>query len=179
VALLPVYASDVLHVGATGFGWMRAMPSLGAMAMGLSLAVLPPMRKAGRALLIAVAAFGVATIVFGLSTSFPLSLAALFCLGAADNVSVVVRSTVLQLLTPDAMRGRVAAVNAVFIGTSNEIGELESGAVAALIGSVATVVLGGVMTLVTVSAAAAIWPALRRLGRLEDLEPPDEATVPV
>lgn len=173
VALLPVYATDVLGVGATGFGWMRAMPSLGAIAMGLALALLPPMRRAGRALLVAVAAFGLATIVFGLSTSYPLSLAALFCIGAADNVSVVIRSTVLQLLTPDAMRGRVAAVNAVFIGTSNEIGELESGVVASLIGSVATVALGGVLTLATVGAAAAIWPSLRRLGRLEDLEPPD------
>lgn len=177
VALLPVYATDVLGVGATGFGWMRAMPSLGAITMGLALALLPPMRKAGRALLVAVAAFGVATIVFGLSTHFPLSLAALFCLGAADNVSVVIRSTTLQLLTPDAMRGRVAAVNAVFIGTSNEIGELESGVVASLIGSVATVALGGVLTLVTVGAAAAIWPQLRRLGRLEDLEPPEAEVV--
>ncbi len=175
VALLPVYASDVLHVGATGFGWMRAMPSLGAMVMGLSLAVLPPMRQAGRALLVAVAAFGLATLVFGLSTSYPLSLMALFCIGAADNISVVVRATVLQLLTPDAMRGRVAAVNAVFVGTSNEIGELESGAVAALLGSVATVALGGVLTLVTAGAAAAIWPPLRRLGRLEDLKPAEFA----
>ena len=175
VALLPVYATDVLGVGAVGFGWMRAMPSLGAIAMGLALALAPPMRRAGRVLLAAVAAFGVATIVFGASTSYPLSLAALFCLGAADNVSVVIRSTVLQLLTPDAMRGRVAAVNAVFIGTSNEIGELESGLVASVIGSVATVVVGGVLTLATVGAAAAIWPALRRLGNLEELEPPDAA----
>ncbi len=170
-ALLPIYATDVLGVGAAGFGWMRAMPSLGAIAMGVALALLPPMRRAGRTLLVAVAAFGVATVVFGLSTSYPLSLAALFCLGAADNISVVVRSTVLQLLTPDAMRGRVAAVNAVFIGTSNEIGELESGGVATLIGAVPTVVLGGAMTLVTVAAAAAIWPSLRGLGRLESLRP--------
>ena len=175
VALLPVYATDVLGVGAVGFGWMRAMPSLGALAMGLGLAVAPPMRRAGRALLVTVAAFGVATIVFGLSTSYPLSLAALFCLGAADNVSVVIRSTTLQLLTPDAMRGRVAAVNAVFIGTSNEIGELESGVVASLIGSVATVVVGGALTLVTVGAAALVWPELRRLGALEDLEPAEAA----
>ena len=172
-ALLPIYATDVLGVGATGFGWMRAMPSLGAIAMGLGLALLPPMRHAGRTLLVAVAAFGVATIVFGLSTSFPLSLAALFCLGAADNISVVVRSTVLQLLTPDAMRGRVAAVNAVFIGTSNEIGELESGTVASVLGAVPTVVLGGAMTLLTVGAAARIWPSLRALGRLEELKPPE------
>ncbi len=175
VALLPVYATDVLGVGATGFGWMRAMPSLGAITTGLALALLPPMRKAGQALLVAVAAFGVATIVFGLSTNYPLSLAALFCIGAADNVSVVIRSTVLQLLTPDAMRGRVSAVNAVFIGTSNEIGEFESGVVASVIGSVATVALGGVLTLVTVAVTAAVWPPLRRLGRLEDLEPPDAA----
>ncbi|OZC04739.1 hypothetical protein BSZ36_13730 [Rubricoccus marinus] len=177
-ALLPIYATDVLGVGAEGFGWMRAMPSLGAIAMGLSLALLPPMRYAGRTLLLAVVAFGVSTIVFGLSTSFPLSLVALFCLGAADNISVVVRSTVLQLLTPDEMRGRVAAVNAVFIGTSNEIGELESGTVASVIGAVPTVVFGGVMTLLTVGAAAWIWPPLRRLGALEDLEPPETVPAP-
>ncbi len=177
-ALLPIYATDILGVGAEGFGWMRAMPSLGAITMGLSLALLPPMRRAGRTLLVAVAAFGVSTIVFGLSTSFPLSLAALFCLGAADNISVVVRSTVLQLLTPDEMRGRVGAVNAVFIGTSNEIGELESGTLASFIGAVPTVVFGGAMTLLTVGAAAWIWPPLRRLGALEDLEPP-EALLPL
>ncbi|HEX9953302.1 MAG TPA: MFS transporter [Rubricoccaceae bacterium] len=171
-ALLPIFAADVLHVGAEGFGWMRAMPSLGAIATGLILAVRPPMRHAGRAMLLAVAAFGVATIVFGLSTSFPLSLAALFALGAADNVSVVIRSTVIQLLTPDAMRGRVAAVNAVFIGTSNEIGEFESGLVASVLGAVRTVALGGVLTLVTVAAVAARWPQLRRVGALESLEPP-------
>lgn len=175
-ALLPVYASDILHVGATGFGWLRAMPSLGAIAMGLLLAVRPPMRQAGRALLIAVAAFGVATVVFGLSTSFPLSLAALFALGAADNVSVVVRSTVLQLLTPDAMRGRVSAVNAVFIGTSNEIGELESGVAAHTFGTVAAVAGGGVMTLFTVAAVAVLWPTLRAIGRLEELKPEGEAS---
>ena len=170
-ALLPIFAADVLHVGAEGFGWMRAMPSLGAIATGLILAVRPPMRRAGRAMLLAVAAFGAATIVFGLSTSFPLSLAALFALGAADNVSVVIRSTVIQLLTPDAMRGRVAAVNAVFIGTSNEIGEFESGLVASWLGAVRTVALGGVLTLVTVAAVAARWPALRRVGSLESLTP--------
>lgn len=170
-ALLPVYAADVLHVGASGFGWMRAMPALGAMAMGLVLAVRPPIHRAGPAMLAAVAAFGAATVAFGLSRSFGVSLAALFALGAADNVSVVIRATVLQLLTPDVMRGRVAAVNAVFIGTSNEIGELESGVVATLIGPVATVVLGGVATLLTVAAAAAVWPELRRLGALDALRP--------
>ena len=184
-ALLPIYATDVLGVGATGFGWMRAMPSIGAIATGLLLAVRPPMRRAGPAMLWAVAGFGVATLVFGLATEivafsalpmpawapFGLSLVALFALGAADNVSVVIRSTVIQLLTPDAMRGRVAAVNAVFIGTSNEIGEFESGTVAGWIGAVRTVALGGVLTLATVAAVAARWPALRRVGRLESLEP--------
>ena len=185
-ALLPIYATDVLGVGAAGFGWLRAMPSVGAIATGLILAVRPPMRRAGPAMLWAVAAFGAATLVFGLATEivafsalpmpawapFGLSLAALFALGAADNVSVVIRSTVIQLLTPDAMRGRVAAVNAVFIGTSNEIGEFESGTVAGWIGAVRTVTLGGILTLATVAAVAARWPALRRVGRMEDLEPP-------
>ena len=129
-ALLPIYASDVLGVGAEGFGWMRAMPSLGAIFMGLLSAVLPPIRHGGKRLLWAVTSFGVATIVFGLSTSYPLSLAALFALGAADNISVVIRATVLQLMTPNSMRGRVSAVSVIFIGTSNEIGELESGVVA-------------------------------------------------
>lgn len=182
-ALLPIFATDVLAVGAEGFGWLRAMPSLGAIATGLILAVRPPMRKAGRAMLAAVAAFGVATIVFGLATPivqsvtpapwapFGLSLVALFALGAADNVSVVVRSTVIQLLTPDEMRGRVAAVNAVFIGTSNEIGEFESGLVASVLGAVRTVALGGVLTIATVAAVAAKWPSLRRVGPLEELEP--------
>ena len=185
-ALLPIFASDVLAVGATGFGWMRAMPSLGAITTGLVLAVCPPMTRAGRAMLVAVAAFGVATVVFGLATPiaeallgasmpawapFGLSLAALFALGAADNVSVVIRSTVLQVLVPDEMRGRVAAVNAVFIGTSNEIGEFESGAVASVLGAVRTAALGGVLTVATVLAVSARWPGLRRVGALEDLEP--------
>ncbi len=170
-ALLPIYAADILHVGATGFGWLRAMPSIGAIAMGLALALLPPMRQAGRTLLIAVATFGVATIVFGLSRSFGVSLVALLVLGAADNVSVVVRSTLLQLLTPDSMRGRVSAVNAVFIGTSNEIGEFESGVAAQALGTVTAVAGGGVMTLLTVAAVAALWPSLRHIGRMEDLQP--------
>jgi hypothetical protein len=170
-ALLPIYATEILDVGATGFGWMRAMPSLGAIAMGLVLAVRPPIQSAGRALLGAVTAFGLATIVFGLSKSFPLSLAALFALGAADNVSVVIRATVLQLLTPDEMRGRVSAVGVIFIGTSNEIGELESGVAAHWLGIIPAVVAGGVMTLATVAGVAAIWPQLARLGSLEHLEP--------
>jgi MFS family permease len=120
VYLLPVYAQSILHVGSKGFGLMRAMPAVGAVMMALTLAHLPPMKKAGWTLLWAVAGFGVATIVFGISTSFPLSLAMLFLTGALDNISVVVRHTLVQVLTPDAMRGRVSAVNYVFIGASNE-----------------------------------------------------------
>jgi MFS family permease len=173
-ALLPIYATDVLQVGATGFGWLRAMPSVGAIAMSLWLATRPPMRKAGRTLLWSVVAFGVATIVFGFSKSYPLSLAMLFLLGAADNISVVIRSTVLQLLTPDSMRGRVSAVSVIFIGTSNEIGEFESGIAAGWLGLLPAVVGGGFMTLLTVAAVAKLWPELVKLGSLEHLSPPDE-----
>lgn len=173
-ALLPIYATDVLGVGATGFGWMRAMPSIGAIAMSLWLATRPPIRQAGTTLLWAVVAFGVATIVFGLSQSYPLSLAMLFALGAADNISVVIRSTVLQLLTPDSMRGRVSAVGVIFIGTSNEIGEFESGVAAQWLGLLPAVVGGGFMTLLTVAVVARAWPELVKLGSLEHLEPPDQ-----
>jgi MFS family permease len=170
-ALLPIYASDVLGVGPTGFGWMRAMPSLGALFTGLVLATRRPIERGGPALLLAVTVFGVSTIVFGLSTSFMVSLAALFAMGAADNISVVIRATVLQLLTPDSMRGRVSAVSIIFIGTSNEIGELESGVAAQWLGLTLAVAGGGVMTLLTVGAVAVIWPELRRLGPLEHLQP--------
>jgi predicted MFS family arabinose efflux permease len=177
VALLPIYAKDVLHVGPQGFGWMRAMPSLGAIFMGLWLAVRPPFERGGIALLVAVVVFGLATLVFGVSTSFPLSLAALFVLGAADNISVVIRATVLQLLTPDSMRGRVSAVSIIFIGTSNEIGEFESGVAAQFMGLVPSVLFGGTMTLITVGVVAAIWPELVRLGSLEQLQPPEPVEV--
>jgi MFS family permease len=176
-ALLPIYANDILKVGETGFGWMSAMPSLGAICMSLLLATRPPIARGGTTLLWAVAAFGVATIIFGLSKSYPLSLAALFALGAADNISVVIRSTVVQLLTPDVMRGRVAAVNTIFIGTSNEIGELESGLAAEWLGTIAAVAGGGVMTLVTVFVVAAIWPEMVRLGSLEHLQPAEPVEV--
>jgi MFS family permease len=173
VAMLPIYAKEVLHVDALGYGWMRAMPSVGAIFMALMLAVRPPFKRGGYALLLAVFAFGTATLVFALSKSFPLSLVALFVLGAADNISVVIRSTVLQLLTPDSMRGRVTAVSVIFISTSNEVGEFESGVAAKLMGLVPSVVFGGVMTLVTVVITALIWPELVRLGRLEELKPPE------
>lgn len=173
-ALLPVFAKDLLHGGPELLGVLRAAPAVGAVAMALALAFLPPMPRPGRAMLVAVVAFGLATLVFGASRSVPLSLVALAALGAADNVSVVVRSTLLQLLTPDAMRGRVSAVNAVFVGTSNEIGEWESGTLAHFAGAVPTVLIGGAVTILTAFAASRIWPALHTLGRLEDLRPPDD-----
>jgi MFS family permease len=176
-ALLPIYARDILQVGEPGLGWLKAMQSLGAIAMSLVLALRPPLARGGRALLWAVSVFGVATIVFGLSKSYPLSLGAIFVLGAADNISVVIRATLVQLLTPDAMRGRVAAVNTIFIGTSNEIGELESGLAAQLLGPTIAVAGGGVMTLVTVFTVAAIWPEIARLGSLHDLEPAETVEV--
>jgi MFS family permease len=174
-ALLPVFADKILNVGETGFGWLRAMPSLGAIVMSLMLAMRPPIRYAGRSLLGAVIVFGVATIVFGVSKSFPLSLASLFVLGAADAISVVIRATVLQLMTPDSMRGRISAVSAIFIGTSNEMGEVESGYAAHYMGTVRSVVFGGCMTLATVAWVSAQWPALRNLGRLDELAPPEPA----
>ncbi len=166
MALMPVFAEEILHVGPAGLGWLRAAPSFGAVAMALSLTHLPPMRRAGVTLLWAVAGFGVATVVFGLSRNFWLSLAALAVTGALDNISVVVRHTLVQLLTPDPMRGRVAAVNNVFIGSSNELGALESGLTAAYFGPVLSVVGGGICTVLVVFAVAALWPQVRRIGPL-------------
>lgn len=165
-ALLPIYARDILHVGPTGLGVLRSMPAVGAVTMALALAHWPLKRRVGAKMFAAVALFGLATIGFGLSTSFPLSLACLFVLGAADMVSVFIRQTLVQIETPDAMRGRVAAVNAVFIGASNELGEFESGLLAALLGVVPAVVLGGVGTLVVVGAWMRWFPALRERDRL-------------
>ncbi len=164
--LLPIYAKDLLGVGADGLGWLRAALGIGALAMALWLAHRPPLAHAGRALLWSVAGFGVATIVFGLSRSYALSLAMLFLTGALDNVSVVVRQTLIQLLTPDQMRGRVAAVNSMFIGASNELGGFESGLLAALSTPTISVVAGGVGTLAVVLAVARWLPEVGRYGRL-------------
>jgi MFS family permease len=166
--LLPLFARDILHVDAIGLGWLRAAPAIGAVFMGLALAHLPPMRRAGSALLWAVGGFGLATIGFGFSTNFYLSCAMLFLTGAFDSISVVVRHTLVQVLTPDHMRGRVSAVNSVFIGTSNEIGGFESGMVAAWVGPMRSVVLGGVGTILVVLGVAGIWPQVRALGRLDE-----------
>ncbi|MGH9937982.1 MAG: MFS transporter [Blastocatellia bacterium] len=167
VALLPVYAKDILHVGPAGFGALQAAPSLGAIITALITAHMPPFKKAGRTLLWAVAGFGLATIVFGLSRNFWLSLAMLFLTGAFDNISVVVRHTLATTLTPDEMRGRVSAVNGMFISASNELGRFESGLIAALFGPIFSVVSGGVGTLIVVAMVALSSPQLRRFGRLD------------
>jgi hypothetical protein len=169
-ALLPVFARDVLKVGPDGLGWLRAAPSLGALLTALALAHLPPLRRAGRSLLWSVAGFGAATIVFGLSRWYPLSFLMLALTGAFDNVSVVVRGVLVQTLTPEAMRGRVAAVNVLFIGSSNELGAFESGATAYLFGPVVSVVGGGLGTVLVVLAVALRWPEVLRLGSLGQTE---------
>jgi MFS family permease len=173
-ALLPAFARDVLGVGPTELGWLRAAPSIGALAMAVAGTRLPAWRHAGRALLVTVACFGVATLGFALSRSFALSMACLALTGAFDNVSVVIRLTLEQLVVPDRLRGRVSAVHYVFIGLSNEMGEFESGVTASLLGPVGSVLLGGIGTLVVVAIVALKWPALRRLGPLATLKPPPE-----
>jgi MFS family permease len=165
-ALLPVFASEILKVGPQGLGILRAAPAAGAVLMGVYLAHRRPIDQAGRAMLLAVATFALAIIGFGLSKSFLLSAVLLFISGAADNVSVVIRSTLLQVLTPPEMLGRVSAVNSVFIGSSNELGAFESGVAARLLGTVRAVVLGGVSALVVVGVTARRVPQLRRLGRI-------------
>jgi MFS family permease len=165
-ALLPVYARDILDVGPGGLGLLRSMPAVGALVVALWLAQRPLQSRSGLRMFQGVALFGVATIGFGLSTSVLLSCLCLFVLGAADMISVFVRSTLVQFDTPDAMRGRVAAVNSVFIGASNELGEFESGAAAALIGTVPAVVLGGIGTLVVCGLWMRWFPALRYRDRL-------------
>lgn len=167
VTLLPVYATDILKVGAVGLGLMRAAPSIGALIMAVLLAHLPPFQHAGRTLLLAVTGFGLATIVFGLSTSFGLSLAMLILLGGLDNISVVIRSSLLLIRTPDEMRGRTSAVNSIFISASNELGGFESGLTAALFGPVISVVGGGIGTILVVLSIARIWPEMRKLKTLE------------
>ena len=171
VALMPVFARDILEVGPQGLGWLMAAPAVGAFSMALLQAHMRPARQAGRRLLIAVTGFGLVTIGFGLSETFALSLTMLFFLGACDNISVVIRGVLVQMLTPDHMRGRVSAIDGLFIGTSNELGAFESGMVAGLFGPVISVVSGGVGTIVVVLAVAWIWPQLRRYGALDSPGP--------
>jgi MFS family permease len=166
-ALLPIFARDILHTGPWGLGLLRAAPAVGALAMGVWLGRHALQRRVGAIMFACVAGFGIATIVFALSSSFALSLAALAALGALDMVSMVIRSALVQLETPDAMRGRVSAVNSIFINTSNQLGEFESGLTAAWFGAVGAVVIGGVGTLAVVALWAWRFPALRRRERLQ------------
>jgi hypothetical protein len=166
VALLPVFAAEILHVGPEGLGVLRAAPAVGAVVMSLGLAHRPPLRQAGRTLLVSVALFGLCMIGFGLSRNFFLSCALLALSGMVDTVSVVIRSTLLQVMTPNHLLGRVAAVNAIFIGSSNELGAFESGTAARLLGTVPSVVLGGLATLLVVGVTALKVPTLRRLTEI-------------
>ncbi|QDL54031.1 MFS transporter [Rhodoferax aquaticus] len=166
-ALLPIYCRDILHVGPVGLGLLRGAPAVGALVMSLALIRWPLRRRVGHKLLTAVGVFGLATVVFGLSQSFALSLLALVVTGAADSVSVVTRSTLMQLETPDDMRGRVSAVNSIFIGASNQLGEFESGATAALMGAVGSTVLGGVGTVLVAASWVKLFPALAHRDTME------------
>lgn len=176
-SLLPIVASDILHVGEVGYGVLRAAPGVGAVAVGILLSARPIQRRIGPILLLSVGFFGVFTIVFGYSESFWLSLIALSFLAASDMVSVFIRSTLGPLLTPPALRGRVGAAERVFIGASNELGAFESGTLARLIGTVPAIILGGVASI----GVAAVWyicfPALRRIDRFEDIEPADASNL--
>src|SRR6266550_8027563 len=166
-ALMPIFADQILHCGPVGLGWMRAMPAVGAFAMALVVAHLPPMKQTGKTLLWCVSDFGIATILFGLSKVLWLSLGLSFFIGAFDSVSVIIRGSIVQLVTPDEMRGRVSSVNNIFIGTSNEFGALESGLTAALFGPVLSVVAGGIGTILVVLGVALRWPQTRKIGLLD------------
>jgi MFS family permease len=170
MALLPIYAQDILQVGAEGFGILRAAPAVGAALTMLGSTRFPLHRAAGKKLLLAVFAFGICMIVFGLSTIFWLSVIALFLSGAVDGISMVIRQTILQLKTPDHMRGRVASVNSMFVGSSNELGAFESGLTAKYMGTVVAVVFGGCMTLATVGLTAILSPSFRKLDLQKDVE---------
>jgi len=168
VALLPIFARDLLHIGPWGLGILRSAPAIGAATVAFLLANFPLRRRAGIVMLACVLIFGIATIVFGLSSSFGLSLVALLVLGAADMISVVVRSTLIQTRTPDEMRGRVGAVNMVFIGASNELGEFESGVTAEWLGPRIAVLAGGIGTCIVVAVWAVLFPDLRKIDRLDE-----------
>jgi MFS family permease len=165
-ALLPIYATDILHAGPRGLGLLRAMPALGALVVSLWMTVMPIQRNAGKRMLLCVAVFGAATVVFGLSHTMWLSLLALVIVGASDMVSVVIRASILQLATPPGMRGRVSAVNGLFVGASNELGGYESGQTAQWWGAVRAVVVGGIGALIVTGLAASLFPALRNADAL-------------
>jgi len=178
VALLPVYAHEILHTGPWGLGLLRSAPGVGAALMAIVVAHRPIRRRAGITMLLCVTAFGLLTIVFGISRSLILSLVALFLLGASDMVSVIIRATLVQIATPDDMRGRVNAVDMLFIGVSNELGEFESGFTAHLFGTVPAVVIGGIGTLVVIGIWAWLFPELRKADQLTVAElMPDERSL--
>jgi hypothetical protein len=166
VALMPIFASDILHTGPRGLGMLRAAPAIGALTMSLLMARFPISRRAGVRLFVCVGIFGVATVVFGLSRSLWLSLAALAISGAADMISVIIRGSLLQLATPSEMRGRVSAVNSLFVGASNELGEFESGVTAQWWGAVRATLVGGLGALAVAGAWATFFPGLRRADEL-------------
>jgi MFS family permease len=170
-ALLPIFANDLLKVGPMGYGLLRAAPSVGAVMMALVTAHLRPWQKAGRAMLWAVVGYGITTLVFGVSTVFWVSMVALVLTGMFDNISVVVRQTVMQMIAPEAMRGRVSAITFLFVSCSNELGELESGLTARWFGPVGSVILGGVGTLLVVCGSTFVFPEIAKLGRLHELKP--------
>jgi len=175
-SLLPIFARDILHVGPGALGVLRSGPTLGGLMIGVALTQLPIRRHAGAVMLTAVAGFGIATVVFGLSSNFWLSFAALMALGSCDMVSIVVRQTLVQIATPDEMRGRVSAVSSIFVGASNQLGSFESGLVASLLGAAPAAVVGGIGTLAVVAAACALFPELRRVDRMHG--DPVEADLP-
>jgi hypothetical protein len=166
VALMPIFAQEILHTGPRGLGLLRAAPAIGALAVSMWLTWRPIERRAGVKMLVCVAIFGAATVLFGLSKSLLLSLLALFFVGASDMVSVVIRSSILQLATPPEMRGRVSAVNSLFLGASNELGEFESGLTASWWGAVRAVVIGGIGSLVVTGSWSVFFPNLRQADRL-------------
>jgi MFS family permease len=168
VALLPAFAEEILHAGAVELGFLRAAPAIGAVVMAFIIAYKPPTKNAGRNLFLSVGAFGLSTILFGLSENIWMAFFFLFLTGAFDNVSVVIRHTVLQLATPDNMRGRVSAVNGIFIGSSNEIGAFESGATARAFGLKPSIIVGGILTVIVVAVTAKLAPKLRQLN-IKDL----------
>jgi MFS family permease len=171
VALLPVYAKDILQVGPTGLGWLRTAPAVGSLLMSLAVTRMRPWRRPGRLLLMVVVGFGLATIGFGLSKNFALSMFCLSLVGATDTVSVIIRMTLEQTITPDALRGRVSSINFLFVGFSNELGSFESGAAAALFGPIGAVVGGGIAAILIVGIVAMAWPQLARIGPLHTLSP--------
>jgi MFS family permease len=171
VALLPVYARDILLVGPTGLGWLRTAPAVGSLLMSLAATRMRPWQRPGRLLLMVVVGFGFATIGFGLSRNFAFSLFCLSLVGATDTVSVIIRMTLEQTITPDPLRGRVSSINFLFVGFSNELGSFESGAAAALFGPVVAVVGGGIASILIVGLVATLWPQLARIGPLHTLSP--------